>query len=126
MHLATVIGQLWSTRKEATLEGLRLVVVRPYSTGEGESRDTMVVVDPLGVGPGERVVVVHGRAARHVIGRSHDIGMQTAIAAIVDAGEFEDGSRLGSVPELDRPGTDPAARGAKPPSKKSTAPKNKN
>lgn len=118
MHLATVIGQLWSTRKEPTLEGLRLVVVRPYSTGGMESTDTMVVVDPLGVGPGERVIVVHGRAARHVIGRSHDIGMQTAIAAIVDAGEFEDGSRLGSVPALDRAGDSPSGNDARASSNK--------
>jgi len=93
MWVATVVGQVWATQKDPTLEGLRLVVIRPFvRDDEGKevaTAETFVVVDPIGAGDGERVLVVTGRAARHVIGRGHDIGFQTAIAGIVDGMELE-------------------------------------
>lgn len=110
MLLATVVGQVWATQKDDSLEGLRLVVVRPFvrgkNGGEEPSAETLVAADPLGVGTGERVLVVFGRAARHVIGRGHDIGFQTAVAAVVDGIEFggngfEDGESLGPSADLD-------------------------
>ena len=75
MLLGTVVGQVWATRKEATLNGLRLLVIQPYLKGGGDSAETIVAVDPIGVDVGERVLVVYGRAARHVIGRGHDLSL---------------------------------------------------
>lgn len=102
MIVGTVVGQVWSTRKDATLEGLRFLVVRPFTTDGRESAETIVAVDPLGAGIGERVLVVLGRAARHAIGRGHDVGFQTAVAAIIDGMELEDGRRIGPSPEFDQ------------------------
>ena len=59
--------------------------------------------DPLGAGIGERVLVVFGRSARHVIGKGHDIGFQCAVSAIIDKMELEDGRVIGPVRELDAP-----------------------
>lgn len=103
MLLATVVGHVWATKKEDTLEGLRLLIVRPWTSDGGQTAETIVAADPLGAGIGERVLVVFGRAARHTIGRGHDIGFQTAVAAIVDGAELEGGASLGPVPELDVP-----------------------
>jgi microcompartment protein CcmK/EutM len=61
----------------------------------------MVAVDPLGAGNGERVLVVFGRAARHVIGRGHDIGFQTAIAGIIDGMELDGDRTFGPSADLD-------------------------
>ena len=58
-------------------------------------------VDPLGAGTGERVLVVFGRAARHVIGRGHDIGFQTAVSAIIDGMELAGGRSLGPTAQDD-------------------------
>ncbi len=93
MLLATVVGNVWASVKDPTLEGLRLLIVRPYTTDGKESAETMVAVDPLGAGVGERVLVVFGRAARHAIGRGHDIGFQCAVAAIVDRADFPEKDR---------------------------------
>jgi len=101
MHICTVIGNLWATQKEPTLGGLRLMVVRPFTTDGDKSAETMVAVDTVSAGLGERVLVVHGRAARHAIGKGHDIGFQTAIVAIVDAMELADGRRIGQTVDLD-------------------------
>jgi hypothetical protein len=49
------------------------------------------------------VLVVFGRAARHAIGRSHDIGFQTAIAAIIDTMELSDGRVVGPTRDHDQP-----------------------
>lgn len=95
MMVGTVVGNVWATKKDESLAGLRFLVVQPF-TGDGkESAETIVAVDPLGAGVGERVLVVFGRAARHVIGRGQDIGFQAAVAAIVDRMELEGGRSIG-------------------------------
>lgn len=111
MLLGTVVGNVWATQKDATLSGLRFLVVRPYTTDGDASAETLVAVDPIGAGIGERVLVVFGRAARHAIGRGHDVGFQCAIVGIVDAVELQDGRRVGMVAELDSAA--PAARKSK-------------
>lgn len=101
MIIGTVIGQVWSTQKDATLEGIRFLVIRPFTTDGKESAETIVAADPLGAGVGERVLIVSGRAARHAIGRGHDIGFQTAVAAIIDGMELENGRIVGPTKEFD-------------------------
>ena len=89
MFVGTVVGNLWSTKKDPTLEGLRFLVVQPLTLGAA-SAETIVAVDPLGAGIGERVLVAVGRAARHAIGRGHDIGFQAAVVGIVDEIELDE------------------------------------
>ena len=101
MHVCTVVGNVWATQKERSLEGLPLLVVRPFTTGTTQSAETMIAVDTMGARVGERVLVVHGRAARHAIGRGHDIGFQTAIVGIVDAMELEGGRKVGQTADQD-------------------------
>jgi len=98
--VATVVGNVWATVKDPTLEGLRFLVVQPL-TLEGRTAETLVAADPLGAGIGERVLVVFGRAARHAIGRGHDVGFQTAVAAIIDRLELADGRTLGPHADQD-------------------------
>lgn len=109
MLIGTVVGQVWATQKDPSLEGLRLLVIQPFTTGAEAKAETMVAVDPLGAGIGERVLVVFGRAARHAIGRGHDIGFQTAVSAIIDGMELEGGRHVGPVAACDSPsGSTPA------------------
>ncbi len=104
MLIATVVGHVWATIKDPTLEGVRFLVVQPWTLAEKDSAETIVAVDRLGAGIGERVLVVFGRAARHVIGKGHDIGFQTAVAAIVDRMELADGRSVGPTRNADRAG----------------------
>ena len=101
MLVGTVVGQVWATRKEDTLEGLRLLVVQPWLRGGQETAETLVAVDPIGADVGERVLVVFGRAARHAIGRGHDIGFQSAIVGVIDGMELEGGEHAGQTAEKD-------------------------
>jgi len=101
MLLGTVVGHVWSSVKEGSLDGLRFLIVRPWTSDGGQTAETIVAADNLGAGVGERVLVVFGRAARHTIGRGHDIGFQTAVAAIVDGAELEHGGSIGAVADDD-------------------------
>ena len=106
MHVATVVGTVWSTKKDDSLVGLRFLIVQPVNADGSASAETMVAADNIGAGIGERVLVVHGRAARYLIGRGHDVGMQTAVAGIIDRMELEDGRTLGTTVEHDTPAGD--------------------
>ena len=110
MLIGTVVGHVWSTVKDPTLSGCRFLVVQPFMLDGAPSAETLIAVDPLGAGIGERVLVVFGRAARHVIGKGHDIGFQTAVAAIVDRMELADGRSIGQVTEQDKPAPQSRAR----------------
>jgi microcompartment protein CcmK/EutM len=103
MLIGTVVGNVWATRKDPTLVGVRFLVVQPFTLDGKPSAETLVAVDPLGAGIGERVLVVFGRAARHAIGKGHDVGFQCAVSAIVDKMELQDGRVIGPVAAQDEP-----------------------
>ena len=103
MLIGTVVGNVWATRKDPTLVGVRFLVVQPFTLDGKPSAETLVAVDPLGAGIGERVLVVFGRAARHAIGKGHDVGFQCAVSAIVDKMELQDGRMIGQVAAQDEP-----------------------
>src|SRR5687768_17489070 len=64
-----VIGHATSTLKHPSLAGLRLAIVQPIGADDKPEADPQVVVDRLGAGPGQRVVVnSDGRAARELVG----------------------------------------------------------
>ncbi len=91
MHVGKVVGNVWATKKEESLEGLRFLLVQPFTVDGPPSTEVIVAADPIGAGIGETVIVAHGRAARHAIGRGHDVGFQVAVVAIVDQLALGDG-----------------------------------
>jgi ethanolamine utilization protein EutN len=63
MNLARVIGEVVSTVKDANLVGAKLLVLQPITpTGEDTGR-TLVALDSVGAGVGEKVFFVRGREA---------------------------------------------------------------
>lgn len=108
MHVATVVGTVWSTIKDDSLTGLRFLIVQPFNADGSSSAETYVAADNFGAGIGERVIVVHGRAARYLIGRGHDVAMQTAVAGIIDRMELAGGRMIGTTAEHDTPAAESA------------------
>ncbi|MHC5212757.1 MAG: EutN/CcmL family microcompartment protein [Planctomycetota bacterium] len=90
MLMGRVVGNVWATRKAESLVGMRMLLVRPFTTGREEEQEVIVAGDPLGAGMGETVLVAFGRAARTVLG-SQDIGWQAAVVGIVDSISLADG-----------------------------------
>lgn len=83
MILARVVGNVVATRKDARLEGKKLLVLQ-HLTPDGARRDQYVVaLDTVGAGDGERVLCVAGSSARMASGMK-DTPVDTAIVGIVD------------------------------------------
>ena len=79
MVICRVVGHVWATKKEPSLEGLKLMLVKE----EGRA-PIHVAADVVGAGIGEQVLVVSGSTARKAFGRD-DVPMDMAIVGIVDS-----------------------------------------
>jgi microcompartment protein CcmK/EutM len=64
MLLGRVIGNVWATRKEESLEGLRLMVVRAVDLDLKPLKNFVIAVDTVSAGVGELVLVAQGSSAR--------------------------------------------------------------
>lgn len=63
MQLARVIGEVVATVKDANLTGTKLLVLQPVTATGDPSGRTLVALDSVGAGVGERVFFVRGREA---------------------------------------------------------------
>ncbi|MCL2494834.1 MAG: EutN/CcmL family microcompartment protein [Oscillospiraceae bacterium] len=84
MTICQVIGHVWATKKEESLAGLKLMVVREMD----ERGRTLVAADAVGAGIGERVLVVSGSTARRAMGRDNTCA-DCAIVGIIDSLEVD-------------------------------------
>ncbi len=83
MIIGEVIGNVWATRKESALNGLKFMVVRYQDPILPEKMKSFVAVDCVGAGSGEQVLVVTGSSARMAIQNS-EAPVDAAIVGIVD------------------------------------------
>jgi len=63
MQLARVIGEVVATIKDANLTGSKLLVLQPLAASGEDVGRTLVALDSVGAGVGERVFFVRGREA---------------------------------------------------------------
>lgn len=87
MFIGEVIGNVWGTRKHASLEGKRLLLVRPIDpVTEKPLGDAVMALDGgVQSGPGSVVLVLdEGGAARGVL-QDDAAPVRTVIVGIVDS-----------------------------------------
>ena len=90
MQVAKVIGNIWATRKEDRLAGLKLLLVQPLNPLNGELyRVPIVAADIIGAG----VLVVGGSSARSAAG-DMNTPVDATVVGIVDDQDI-DASVLG-------------------------------
>ena len=63
MQLARVVGEVVATIKDASLSGIKLLVVQPIAASGEDAGRTLVALDSVGAGVGEHVFFVRGREA---------------------------------------------------------------
>ncbi|GAA4387394.1 EutN/CcmL family microcompartment protein [Tsukamurella soli] len=80
MMLGTVAGTVASTIRTPSLAGQTLVRV---VVAAGHAEHTVVACNPLSAGPGDRVVIAHGAAARHAL-KLPGAAIDATVIAIVD------------------------------------------
>ncbi len=89
MFLATVEGAVVSTKKDPTLHGRRLLLLRPQLVDENDPArfrpgvNTIVAVDVTGAGTGELVLFSQGSSAR-LAANLKDCPIDAVVIGIVD------------------------------------------
>lgn len=97
MLLCRVEGQVWGAKKAAGLEDYRLLVVRPLHADGTPRSTTRIVVDQLGAGDGELVLVAHGSRCRDLT-LGDTVPTKDVTLAIVDGATLGDKTLDGSTP----------------------------
>jgi microcompartment protein CcmK/EutM len=87
MNLGKVVGTVVATHKEASMEGLKFLLVKHVDPDGKETGGQVVAVDAVGVGPGEMVLVATGSSARQTLA-TKDRPCDAVIMAIVDSWEI--------------------------------------
>ena len=87
MFIGVVIGNVWATKKDDQLNGMKLMVVQRIDPADGKRHENIVAADRVGAGIGEQVLVVTGSSARMALS-SPDIPMEAAIVGILDEVEI--------------------------------------
>ena len=89
MFLAKVEGAVVATKKDAHMEGRKLLLLRPQLVDEKDptkfrpGANTIVAVDALGAGEGELVLFCQGSSAR-LAGGMKEAPVDAVIIGIVD------------------------------------------
>jgi ethanolamine utilization protein EutN len=90
MQLGTVIGNVWATRKEDNLVGLKFLTVQPELPNGSPVDAPFIAVDRIGAGVGDRVMVTKGSAASHSSSEGQ-LPIDALIIGIIDSIEVERG-----------------------------------
>lgn len=92
MFLARVIGSVVSTKKDETMRGRKLLLLRPQLIDESDptklrpGANTIVAVDALGAGVGDLVLFCQGSSARQATGMK-SLPIDAAVVGHVDTVE---------------------------------------
>ena len=86
MLLGRVSGTVVASRKEPTIEGWKLLVVRQLGADDKETGGYVVAADAVGAGVGEVVLYASGSSARNTE-MTKDRPCDAVIMAIVDTWE---------------------------------------
>jgi len=88
MFLGKVVGTLVATQKEASLDGLKFLVVRRLTVDNEDDRGYVVAADAVGAGLDEVVMVATGSSARQTV-MTDKRPCDAVIMAIVDSWDVD-------------------------------------
>ena len=85
MLIGRVVGTLVSTQKNRKLEGTKLLMVQPLDLGGEPRGGTVIAVDSVDAGVGDRVLLVlDGKAAMTALDRGL-VAVDSAVVGVVDS-----------------------------------------
>lgn len=96
MFIARVVGDVVATHRHGELGGRKLLLIRRLALDGREEGAEVIALDVIGVGVGERVLVVQeGNAARSLF-RNPKIPAQAVVVGVVDHVDVGAGSAAGA------------------------------
>lgn len=81
MITAKLIDNVWATRKAESLNGFKFMLAEVI--GGSNEGHRLIVVDTIGAGIGDRVIVSTGSSARRMLG-DDDIPVDAVVVGIID------------------------------------------
>ncbi len=87
MKLGRVTGSVVATRKDESLEGVRLLLVQPLSEDYKPQGTPVVACDTVQAGPGDTVLFEGGREAAMALRRTFNPSDATVMAIVDSYGE---------------------------------------
>jgi ethanolamine utilization protein EutN len=92
MMMGRVIGNVWATRKEENLSGIKLLIVQPINSNREPIRDEIVVADRIGAGIDDEVLVTSGGSARYIMS-DVILPIDAVVIGIIDTTEVRGGQQ---------------------------------
>jgi ethanolamine utilization protein EutN len=93
MQIAQVVGTVVSTQKHGKLAGAKLLLVQPQTPDGTPRGPTLLAIDSVGAGVGEReLLVIEGKAAGDALGKKA-APVDAAIIGIIDRVTIEEEER---------------------------------
>ncbi|HUF27954.1 MAG TPA: EutN/CcmL family microcompartment protein [Gemmatimonadaceae bacterium] len=90
MFIARVVGDVVSTHRHETLGHRKLLLVRRLGLEGAEEGSEVIALDVIGVGVGERVLVVQEGGAARALFDDPKIPVQAVVVGVVDRFDLED------------------------------------
>jgi microcompartment protein CcmK/EutM len=88
VNLAKVLGRVVSTRKEESIEGMKLLMLGVAGPDGELTGSSVVAVDAVGAGEGEYVLYASGSSARQTV-LTDSKPVDAVIMAIVDSWDID-------------------------------------
>jgi ethanolamine utilization protein EutN len=83
--IGRVVGNLVATQKDAKFEGAKLLLVQPLALDGKDQGTTVLAIDGVDAGTGDRVLLVQeGKAAQMVLDRGV-AAVDAAVVGVIDA-----------------------------------------
>ncbi|MDO5329742.1 MAG: EutN/CcmL family microcompartment protein [Coriobacteriia bacterium] len=84
MKIGKIIGSVWATKKDESLNGYKLLIAKPINVEKSnEEKSPIVVADTIGAGVGETVILCCGSGARQAT-PNNGVPVDATVVAIVD------------------------------------------
>ncbi|MFN7253163.1 MAG: EutN/CcmL family microcompartment protein [Anaerobacillus sp.] len=83
MNMAKVIGNVVATKKEESLTGYKLMIIQIVDSNSQPTAMEEVVVDCVGAGIGDHVLITKGSSARKIL-RDQNSPVDAVIVGIID------------------------------------------
>ena len=93
MYLARVVGDVVSTHRHENMGGRKLLLVRRLDLQDNEEGAEVIALDVIGVGRGEKVLVVQEGGAARALFKNDKIPVQAVVVGVVDRVDLEGSAR---------------------------------
>ena len=93
MYLARVVGDVVSTHRHENMGGRKLLLDRRLDLEDNEEGTEVIALDVIGVGRGEKVLIVQEGGAARALFKNDKIPVQAVVVGVVDRVDLEGGAR---------------------------------